>query len=274
MNPDIKLLKPVHLVRRHFLENFVWSQKEYTPYVIISHARSGSTFFKSLLNSHPGITCYGELFNIVPKKRFFNPIHFPFLPSESAEYLEKQRRENTIPYMDKYIFRKYSKSIHAVGFKIFYYHAKEGHWNCIWDYLENRKDIKVIHLVRNNLLKTYLSLELARKHNTWHGKIPNQEPIRLEISECEKYFEDISNHQKQVDKKYANRELLNISYEELSRNREDIMAKAFNFLGQNPVSTKTTYKKRSKWPLSESIENYTELKAHFTNSPWAKYFEE
>jgi LPS sulfotransferase NodH len=272
MNLNSRFLLPLNIIRRQYVEYFLWKKKDYEKFIIISHARSGSTFFKTLLNSHPELLCYGELFYPVPQKHFFRPELFPFNSSESSEQLEKMRRNNSIKFLEKYIWRKHKKKHKAVGFKIFYYHARESDWKSVWDYIQKDQSIKIIHLHRENRLNTFLSLEKARRSNVWHGSGVDQSPITLDPQKCKAFFEQFENFELEFDQKFPNHKNFKIYYESLAKNRDEQLNKICAFLNVRPIKLKSKMEKIQKRSISESISNFSELELYFKSTKWNKFF--
>ena len=121
--------------------------------MIISDARTGSTLLLNLLGFHPYIETEGE--------RFKN------LNGLSQEVIWKD------------IFRKRQKKVKYVGFKLFYFHAKEeNQW--VWEYLKADKSITIIHLTRNNVLRSSISKKIGLKTRMWTENIHNKGIIPVE----------------------------------------------------------------------------------------------
>jgi LPS sulfotransferase NodH len=182
------------------------------------------------------------------------------------------RREQSVQFLEKYIWRLQNKNIKAVGFKLFYYHAKDMDWNRIWAYLQEDSSIKIIHLHRNNCLKTVLSHQTAIKHKRWHSNVEKQEPLYLDFNYCKKYFEDFHQYEKSISTKFINHNIYKFYYEDLISEKENIMSEIFKFLDVQEMDSSSSMKKLNKKPLDQSIKNYYELKQKFMDTPWQKYF--
>ena len=128
-------------------------------FALISQARSGGTLIGSALAmDHSDIVYFGEIFHkdplvraseadhktisLHPIKNIFNTSITPYDSQKPMEYIN-----------DFYEKFKYQK---AVGFKSHY-----DHFESTWQVLPILKDVKIIHLKRNNLLNSYISLEKA-----------------------------------------------------------------------------------------------------------------
>ena len=140
---------------------------------MLAHARSGSNYLLSLLNSHKSIHIEGEEFNTIGKK-------------------------DTKTIWSS-IFKKRLHYVKICGFKIFYYHPRDSDDRSVWDIIKADKSIKLIHIYREDLLRSYLSLEIARRTNDWvkySKKSPRLEQIFLDTTDFKQYASDIAKYQK------------------------------------------------------------------------------
>ena len=144
------------------LSNFIYSfvgHRGYEKFVIVSSGRSGSTLLATLLGSHPNIRCYSEIFHereLDPKTVFF----YPKSKKQHRLFVDDPQR-----FLDDVFYCRYfHRDIFFVGFKILYYQTRLHGQTSVWSYLENHKEIKIIHLKRNNLLAQYFSFVRAKKN--------------------------------------------------------------------------------------------------------------
>ena len=136
------------------------ANNDYQKFIILARSRVGSNLLISYLNSHPNIHALGEMFG-----NNHNEANINF------------RKENPLKFLNEFCFRSYAKGIKAVGFKIFYYHPVNGESRAIWDDLKNMKDLKIIHLKRENILRTHLSRAIAGQTDKWTVTTVNNIPL-------------------------------------------------------------------------------------------------
>jgi LPS sulfotransferase NodH len=221
--------------------------KAYKKYIIVTRSRTGSNFLISLLNAHPNIHALGEEFSKIGNK--------------STQSIWNQ------------IFCKKPKNIHLVGFKLFYYHPLDSEDKSVWEIIQNDPEIRLIHLTRKNLLRTYVSREIAKKTDIWSsnesgGKLISKElkKIEVNISQCMADIENTINWQNTFKNRFNNHRVLEINYEQLSNDTQKTMHKVFDFLEttQHPVTSEL--KKQNTESLSELISNYTEVSEAFKSN--------
>lgn len=219
-----------------------------------------------LLNSHSKVICYGELFNPSKETR----------QNAIRSSVAIKPNEDPKKYLKSNVFKRYSKDIEGVGFRLFYTHArKNDNWTGLWPYIAT-SDIKIIHLKRKDLLAQFLSLKQALRSNVW---VSNDEKnkredgdIWLDPEECSRYFINMRWCELRAKKEFANSSMLEISYEELAQDQVNESQKILSFLELPYENLSSKTKKQRKKPKSKVIKNYAELRDIF--STWPTYFDD
>lgn len=241
----------------------------YTKFIILGRSRVGSNFLRGLLNAHPQIAAYGEIFRDVKAMDwdhlgyFQSPKMMTMLQNEPVKFLEEK------------VFGKYPRSTAAVGFKIFYYHARNGGEAPVWSFLRNMKDLRVIHLKRRNILKTHLSRQKAAVTDSWVNTSRSkgtQPAIQLDYAACLEDFSRTRAWEEEYDRLFADHAKIEVVYEELAGNYQAEMTRLQEFLGVNIETVAPATYRQSSQPLAQAIANYAELKEQFAGTPWAEFF--
>lgn len=268
-----------NLSRDFAIDNgLIANHDNYQKFIILSSGRSGSNFLVSLLQSHTKIRVYNEVFH------FHNPVwgYSGMDYKNSAERLAV-RNKNLTQYVEQELYGQYPKNIEAVGFKLLYLHMEKNkeveQWRQeILKSIHNFDNIKIIHLQRNNLLKACLSSAIAIRDNRWivnnKNNLKDIEPIELSSEQCLRYFEEVQSHKNKYTNLLNGYPMIDIYYEDLSINSNDVTKQIQNFLGIEVQELKTATKKIIQSPLSSQINNYYELKEKFINTPYEEYFTE
>jgi LPS sulfotransferase NodH len=252
--------------------NITEGHSDYTKFFILGRSRTGSTFLRSLLNSHPQVVVFGEVFHNTDVQ----------WDNQILPYSRKTRRlaqNDSVKFLNTMIFRRFRKQVAAVGFKIFYYHAHDEKRVPLWAYLKEHTEIKVIHLKRKNVLKTHLSHKKAFLTEQWMISSPSAKkrvngPIILDEQECLHSFTGTRTWEAEYDAFFKDHPKIEVIYEDLAHASEQEMARIQAFLGIDYQQTKASTFKQSDRPLSEQVTNYFELKHKFMGTPWAEFFEE
>lgn len=249
----------------------VKGHKDYTKFIILGRSRTGSNFLRGLINNNPQVISVGEIF------RNEDQIDWDHSQYETNSSVLEMYQKDPVNFLEKNLFRKYPMDIKAVGFKIFYYHAEKSPFHKIWDYLENQKEIHILHIKRKNLLQTHISRIKANANNSWvntNGEKEKQVAINVDPVACLKDFEQTRRWEHHAEELFQNHPKLDIFYEDLSNDYQPVLKTVQEFLNLDyfPVQPQTF--KQSVLSLSQSISNYEEIKNYFKNSPYQEFFNE
>ncbi len=226
--------------------------KNYQKFIVISHARSGSNLLISCLRSNPYIVARGELFAAHNRDETTN---FDMIMSD--------------------LFSEKKSQIEFVGCKIFYYHLSDSEWQKFVDI----PDLKIIHLKRKNIFRTFTSMKIAAQTKTWAVKNKkNNTPLvkkKVEFNAVNlaKRLKQFESWQLETEQRFKNHQIHDIYYENITDNPNLEMKKISNFLNSSTIQFDSKLKKQNPEPLFELIENYQELYSYFSNTKWQKMLE-
>ena len=243
----------------------------YRRFVIIGVARTGSTLLTGLLNAHSQALVFGELF------RSLHDIGWdiqPFLDCQGPRLLELHRRE-PVTFLRRHIFRRWPSNYAAVGFKLFYYHARTGAQIRVWEHLAADTNICILHIKRRSLLDQYYSLQLAHKTQVWATQrlhIEKPPLIRLDVEECRQHFASVRAGEEECEMRFRGHAIKDLYYEDLVANQDREMDDVQGFLGLQREKLKPNTVRQRTRPLSELIANYEELRNAFPDALQADSF--
>ena len=272
-----------NLIRYYFdLQNtaldhgLLGAQKDYCQFIIIGRGRTGSTLLRTSLANHGQVMMYGELFRI-PGQVVWNS-KFGNESDQTQESVSADPEE----FLDTKVYRSYPKNIKAVGFKIFYYHAENGDWKRVWNYLAEKKELHIIHNKRRNILETQLSDKRAWQTGQWadkkkSGDKNNQQPlaaIHLDYEELKLWFTLTRDWENNIDSTFSDHPKIDVYYEDLAQDYSAELDRIQKFLGLNMKEINPITRKQARGTLTEQISNYSALKAQFKGSPWSEFFSE
>lgn len=271
--------------------NIFGPQKEYRRFIILSTQRSGSSYLSNLLQSHPEIVCYSELFH--PDRCSFD---YPFFPEDQDESVLMLRKSEPEKFLKELIFRGYEANFRAVGFKVQYSQLEDPRFESAVKWLYNENTLAVIHLIRNNFLDTLVSHKLALATREWwktdprivreakrlgiggtdisETDIPEFDILQIEISveEMLNYFEQMELQIVRYRERFTKHPVLEVAYEDLVM--PDAMASSgiLNFLGVAPAPLFSRIVKQKKRSNQEILTNFTVLKKACEGTRWSVFF--
>ncbi len=238
-------------------------------FLLICRARSGSNYLLTLLDSHPRVRHLWEPFGEHTLRQL--------------KQLHKIQTLGSLLYFEQRLQRVADEQV--VGFKILYHQLNENYseeWGVpslalIKEAIIADKEIKVIHLKRQNILHSLVSGRMAMKTNQFIMFDEKQRQVDVQISltpaECEREFKNNRQEQVTYDKLFADHPLLTVNYEALSANPQIEGERLLAFLGLKQRRLQAFTVKQNVRPMSDIVTNYAELKAHFEKTVWASFFD-
>jgi hypothetical protein len=276
----------------------------YTRFVILFYARTGSTVLAHALNSHPRILCFREVFNWLHGDSYVD-FSVDRYDNNSADD-GRLRRADPIAFLEKRIFCQHPQITSAVGFKLAYVHC-DAQWGfpAVLDYLVPDKHIRIIHVQRRNMLKSLASDRLAAitgeylrirafpglssipkdlihparafrrarvfvRQSLRQAHMPTR--VALSVEECKAYFQGTRAAIARHEELFREHDKLSVFYEEILSSRDEVFARAQSFLGVEPRTLTVDLKKQNPDDLRALIENYDQLREAFAGTEYSEFF--
>ena len=235
---------------------------------MITNQRSGSTWMTRLLDNHPQIRMLkgdplyvhsGYYDDNLPRYCDYKKEHNAFRPWALFNYLA--------------LFENYESEFHDIlGYKVMYNHIKHNPEFLLKLLTDN---YRVIHLARRNHLDLMISRAVGKQYDVFHIKKSSKEkrPVSLDTSSLIQSF-DFQERAYQYAKlflKLAPIKSLEVHYESLLTDKENILRSIGNFLGvdSNPSLFQSELKKVNAGPYEEKIINYEQVAETIENSKYA-----
>ena len=220
-------------------------------FAIIGIARTGSNYLLDGLKTSASIRMYHEIF---------------------ADHNRQVGKDFDRVFST--VFQPESKSTKMVGFKVFYNHLTPDEWQ---KFLAC-KDLKIIHLIRRNRLRTMISLEIAFKTGQWtqSGKANSGEirvkRLMLEPSKVIKRLEQIEEGEATARSRFRNRQVLEVVYEELVQSPKSVFESVGIYLGVDGIDPgRIRLRRQNPETLQQLIINYDEVEAALRNTRFEEY---
>lgn len=256
------------------LETALSGHRDYRRFCMVGIARSGSTLLLDLLNAPGNALAFGELFRSEAEigwdvSRFARGDPAPM----TALF-----RTDPVAFLERHVFRRWPRRMRAVGFKIFYYHAARPPFCAVWDYLTGERDVRIVHVTRHNVLRQYLSLQIAFQTGVWSASSGSRAqpsaPMFLDLEDCVRHFNYVRDAEQACSARFARHEVLEIRYENLGTDLEGETARLQRFLGLPQQPVRPTLVRQQTRPLSDMIANYAELERSLAGTRWAVYLDD
>lgn len=190
-------------------------------FILLSAPRSGSTYIKELLNSHPNIRCWGEIFlrksttpgnftNYCNSNPFYRVNFFIFGNRIASRFPYNLFIKNLQQGFLKWFYSYGDSAIEqAVGFKLMYgqFYNYQKKW-------VQKNILSVVHLIRKNALKKHLSALTKKKRGFAHSTT-SVKPIQVycDPQSIVKVLDDIVRYQERISNWLKDLNYIEIEYE-------------------------------------------------------------
>ncbi len=237
-------------------------------FCVLTSQRSGSTWLKSLLDSHPQIRCFGELFLYHPWPDWPDPSLPPYY-----EFRQRQPgRRPMVTYRYLEALSQYPGDQDAIGFKLMY-NQLAVFPEILFTLIRQR--YRIIHLVRVNPLDVVISRQRMRKASIHHSTTRSAPvAIHLDVSRLRGQLIGQEGMVRAVRLFLKVIPLVHceITYERLRGNRESCLNSIADFLGvqSSAVAYESELQKISAGSYRQRIANYEEVSAKLWGTKFAR----
>lgn len=242
--------------------------------MIVGTQRTGTTWIRTTLDSHPSIQAHGEVF-------LYSHGRFPLLrtaghsiPGSYGAYLDgsisrklmhfTRRRTIVAEYLD-HLYADTSMS--AVGFKLMRNQARQ--FPSVMTYARQR-NISAIHIIRKNALKTLISRESSRRRKVAHSvrQVPI-EKVSISTDRLIRRLDKITNDNCMWERVLTGHLYLKIVYEDFVADQGGQLNRIYSFLsvppGQNVGSSLVKINPNS---ISDILLNHSEVSRTLKGTPY------
>jgi hypothetical protein len=253
------------------LKDIVDKYPSIVKFVIISVPRSGSNLVVGMLEQHPEIQCYPELFH--PDKVYDRNV---FAEHGLSDLSREERDKEPLEFLDQVFQHKFKANTKATGFKMF-----PGQNDELMNLLMEEPGVKKIILERENLLRCYLSQKTAEESNVYFvrekdGITPEEKPMQVDVEDFLAYEEKTSSFFNTLKRKLdgSGQHYLEVQYIHLLEKEQQ--AELLDYLGVSPDTDllKVVSKKQRTMELKDKIINYDEVGRHLSEMGRESYLNE
>lgn len=223
------------------------------------------------LNAHPSVACFGEVLKPNPRLEDLERLD---LDGDALAQLSHRHQHASASFADTLFDQADRKDFQAVGFKLFYYHAREsGRDGSIWDAVQERPTWRFIHLYRQDAFGAYLSRQLAAVTNSWHhgigraGDPDYQAQVTIDIEDYHTFRERLQDSIRWADDALPQDRTLTTTYEEFTADFAAGLRRLQLFLGVDEHSTPPPLAKQARRPWQEYVLNAEEVEDALKATP-------
>ncbi|MBW2965736.1 sulfotransferase domain-containing protein [Candidatus Woesearchaeota archaeon] len=233
-------------------------------FILLFQGRTGSSYLKESLNSHPDIIMQGEVWagmKYIPKNK------------------RKQNAKKQLEWAQKFFGKTYNKKIKAIGFKTKFIDVLDP--KEFARFLE-QNNIKIIYMTRQNIVKLTISEINARrlynKIKVWNlsSEKYHLQAFNLNLNRFKKRLKEKEQMETKLKIyiKTLNLPILKIYYEDLLMDEFEILRKINKFLEVPFRKTKGNSIKNTSDNLREVLLNFDEIQSHYIGTKYESMFDE
>jgi len=227
-------------------------------FVLAGTQRAGTSLVNSTIDEHSRIRCYGEVFLYANGKG-------RNMPGSYRRFVDARGWAGWVRH---YLNRRASMrccldelyaldGFDAVGFKLMLSQAQRN--PAIVDYLVDM-DVKVVFLMRRNVLKTHLSRVSARERGLYISKEKVKvAKIRVDTRHLLDHLRTIAGEQSLWRGIFRELHSIDVIYEDVVRDKPAELARIEDFLGVGHEELKTPVVKINPDDMRDYVENFDEI---------------
>lgn len=226
-----------------------------TRFVILCLGRSGSSHLQSLLDSHPDVRCFGELFS----DRF---------PAGGPGFMHSAYEDPGV-YLEELFGRQRQQ---AAGFKL-PMNSIRAH-PAAAELVSADPEMRVIRLSRRNRLAQLVSRRLQATTRVSHSMQGGygDTTVAIEPRRALNALERMEADEADLDDRARGKITFRISYEELAAG--DGLEDLQRFLGVEPQPLSSWFEKLRTRPMNQAVENWEELRSALRGTQHEAFLDE
>ncbi len=213
-------------------------------FLISCAARSGSTMLCTLIGSHPQALCHHEVFAQGGSVPVFGA--YARKRKTSAEY-DRQLRDYRDREPQRFLYDIVfdAQGRRCVGFKLKTDEVFLPAYRTVRELVAADRDIKVIHLIRRNLIDQYVSHRVVEKTGVLFLR-PNEEPpqvqpFTVDVEHFSAFVADVHKRQRAAAELYRKHRNVTMAYEDIIAPQSTALddLQAFLELDNRPLTSNT-----------------------------------
>ena len=261
------------------------------PFIILTSQRSGSVYLQKYLHSHPDVRCHGEILLglggpcEVRPPAFLNRYRRMRLTYAWVFSGAALRPNHVIDrtWADGQDAETDGQDAGAVGFRVMYNQLNR---DSVVRHLCDRDDLRVVHLIRRNFVRQYVSRKQMhdRYRSLGTGSAHTDKPVRptpvaIPPRRAVAEINALRESRRRLETNFADagRPLMKLVYEDLlsagtvgASDRREVCS----FLGVDDAEMSSNLVKMNPAPLSELVSNYDAFADAIRSAGWGEHLGE
>jgi len=193
-----------------------------------------------MLDSHPEITCHGEVFTARGISRFLKADKRPYGLSPLYKHLLEEFKSRRIEhFISNHLLSGLDQNSKASGFKFKTDEYFKTSFTDVAKYIRSHTEIKIIHLKRRDLLAQYISHEMVNKRKSktvvfdetyTHASLS----INISIRNLMDFMGDVIRREKLIAEEMCQHDIIEVFYEDIIKENNQSIDDLQLFLNVTP----------------------------------------
>lgn len=185
-------------------------------------------------------------------------------------------------YFAKHVFPPNVGKYSVVGYKFFLEHALNNNFGQVMDMIASIKDMRIIHLFRENIMDSVVSLCIAKRDDIYivqEGSIPvAKSTVHIDEERFFHLMQHTEARQLMTKAAFPTHDRFNVSFHSLTHNTDRTMESLLQWLRVDvmPLTRRMKLIRQRTRPKRDVVENFNELReaTAIKHPEWLKYFDE
>lgn len=243
------------------------------PFVVLGAERTGSNMLVGMLACEPRLACVNEIFN----HRLIDAGRLPWLGGHDATDPDLLRLRQADPAALLHRLRAAAATGGAAwaGFKLLYSQAVAD--DRVVDALAGDPDVAVVHLLRADRLRRWVSLRRARAEDRWYEAAGDPAaapaahvhgPVSLDVVETITEFAVVELMTARFRALFRRHRVLELDYDDMRRDLAATSRLLSSFFGVDLGPLVPASRKTGEEDLSRVVGNLDQLRRALAGTPW------
>ena len=245
-----------------------------TTFVILTTQRSGSGWLVDLLDDHPSVAAYEELFKVtettVPRHGASVVPRFEVMVGPRTWSTSRGLILKRYEYLRG--LARAHPGADAVGFKLMYDQTRDHPWLVAMLIMMRAR---FVHLVRRNSLGAVLSFDIAHEHDRWHHYAGEESPPLRVRTDASSLVERLARRDREIDgfrRRLARLpvHVHEVVYEDLVARQDEVLGEVLSFLDvpETSRSLRSSLVRPTRERALDRIENRDDVVAALAGTPY------
>jgi hypothetical protein len=230
---------------------------EQVHFILLCEVRTGGTVLADSLSRHSRLAVLGEILDCGPSD-YWKQVRRPMVARLYPDREDIDPQADLIPLID-HVLDRYNGFVLHRQWQI----AAD---NPAWNYLAARRELRVIHLYRDNLWRQYVSEQVAKASTVWHLEgldqpRPDWQPVTVDLRHCLHTMRERRQFFHWGQRLFAGHPAITLRYEDIETEIGRVLDDCQKFLQVPREALPVVHRKLTNRPPSQLVGNFEAIRS-------------